>query len=389
MATHKAFIDLVNSLAMNSMSADELTQRYGGTSGTSHILDGFEEAFGSNWLGNLFAKYSGSRLTDAERQANAFTAYREDLAFQRELAASSTAHQREVADLQAAGINPMMTASGGSGAIVPSMSTAGSVAPGSASLNLGGLLTGVLDLVLRAKKLPAEVKNLESETNKNNADAENTRSRTEGQNLSNTLFRDTMEIKKVLLGDEHDSYEWRRDVAQRQVAAQEKGVENQSEANQIMQQQADAYTKQVDAMYDLMKEQSTTEAVKRVELRALAKEAEANASYRAAMQALDENIKKSQDSLLQEDLKIAAAEARFKSGVYTEDYIKAIGEAAHAEADMKQCLAEYNRGDYHSASKTMQKMFREMEKQGTRGTWSVGSPYFSMSETAPSGIGQR
>ena len=195
MATHKAFIDLVNSLAMNSMSADELTAKYGGSSGQGHFLDGLEESLGSNWLGNLFAKYSGSRLTDAERQANAFTAYREDLAYQRDLAAANTAHQREADDLRAAGINPVMTASGGSGAIVPSMPVTGSVSPGSASLNLGGLLTGVLDLILRAKKLPAEVENLESQAEKNRADANKTNTENTGVQLDNEFKKRVMDAK--------------------------------------------------------------------------------------------------------------------------------------------------------------------------------------------------
>ena len=197
MATHKAFIDLVNSLAMNSMTADELSSRYdtGLPDSASPFLEGFADTHNQNWLGNLFAKYSGSRLTDAERQANAFTAYREDLAFQREMAAANTAHQREADDLRAAGINPMMTASGGTGAIVPSMPVTGSVSPGSASLNLGGLLTGVLDLVLRAKKLPAEVENLESQAEKNRADANKTTTETTGVQLDNEFKQRVMDAK--------------------------------------------------------------------------------------------------------------------------------------------------------------------------------------------------
>lgn len=47
---------------------------------------------------------------------------------------SNTAHQREMADLQAAGINPILTATGGNGAVTPASST------GSASMSDEGMI---------------------------------------------------------------------------------------------------------------------------------------------------------------------------------------------------------------------------------------------------------
>ena len=51
--------------------------------------------------------------------------------------------QRKVADMQAAGLNPMLAASS-EGAVVPSMTPSGSVSPSSGGLNLGDLVSLVM-----------------------------------------------------------------------------------------------------------------------------------------------------------------------------------------------------------------------------------------------------
>lgn len=63
---------------------------------------------------------------------------------------SNTAHQREVADLQAAGLNPVLSAMNGNGAAVTSGATASSAMPNSvdvdksASQSIAALVTGML-----------------------------------------------------------------------------------------------------------------------------------------------------------------------------------------------------------------------------------------------------
>lgn len=309
-------------------------------------------------------KYTGAGLTPAEREANAFTAERED-----------TRWQREVADMQKAGINPMMAVSSGgqsvSSSVEPSGENLSSLLSSIAGFKQLGIEKSVADADIALKG--AQKRNVDADTAKKEAETSETKERERGARLVNDFFADTANIRKVLLGDEHDAYAWKKDVAERDVAVREA-------AQEMLENNAKHYNEFLDKQKELIEEQKTTEAFKRVELAANAREADASAEYKNAMRQLDVDAQTEQNKILR-------TEARLKQGIYTSEYIKELGKVANEEAATAAALAQYKRGDYHAASKSMQKAFKQLERDGMAGTFSVNSQYFGYSSNGAASVG--
>lgn len=126
----------------------------------SLIADGLTDA-----VDNAIKRETGSGLTDAEREANEFT-HNERLEAQDWTAhREDTYYQRTMADMKAAGINPMMAA-GGSAGTSPS-SGGQSVSPSN------GSLSNLMELAM----LGPQINLMKSQANANNASADEKRER--------------------------------------------------------------------------------------------------------------------------------------------------------------------------------------------------------------------
>lgn len=115
-------------------------------------------------LGGLGLLKTGSGITS---QALSYKANKRLIKYQQDWQErmSNTAHQREVADLRAAGLNPILSATGGSGASFGSAS-----APG---MDIKDSVGEGLSTAFQYKQLKAQVKNLDTNTESQEEDIHN------------------------------------------------------------------------------------------------------------------------------------------------------------------------------------------------------------------------
>lgn len=191
------FRNVLNKLFGNWSTPSNAWQNLSGqyVSNSTFVSDQNKDTFlfANNGLGNLIsslaARLTGAELTGAEREANKFSHDEAQLAFNRELEASNTAYQRKVADMQAAGINPMMAAS--SGVSLPSSSSVASVSPSAAAFQLGD----ILNLYRLNKLLPLEVEQAQANIAKTRADANKVVSDTKAVDITNKYLEESEQLR--------------------------------------------------------------------------------------------------------------------------------------------------------------------------------------------------
>lgn len=148
---------------------------------------GFSNWFARNMPGfnNLWNRWTGNALTNAENQANDFNSAEAEKQRQWEEYMQSTNYQRMVADMQAAGINPALAMSNGQPS-TPSGASASSVSPGA-----GASMSDLMQLIMlpsQIKLMNAQARNTDSLSAKNEVEIGEIETRTEQIKLINKYY---------------------------------------------------------------------------------------------------------------------------------------------------------------------------------------------------------
>lgn len=135
---------------------------------------------------------AGSLAGSAMASGSSAKSVRDQMTFQYNMA--TTAHQREVADLRAAGLNPILSGTGGPGGATPA----------GASMTMPDVITPAINTGLAAERNRADVDNIEAETKRKTAETRTLENQWFLQNAdiylknaqSNTEFRRQQQLEQ-------------------------------------------------------------------------------------------------------------------------------------------------------------------------------------------------
>lgn len=101
-------------------------------------------------IGASSSDYAAAKSYDAAMKTNElnYQMFKENQSWLERMA--NSAHQREVQDLRAAGLNPILSATGGSGAAVPSLASPSMVSPGSPVADKAALFQGMVSDIIKS-----------------------------------------------------------------------------------------------------------------------------------------------------------------------------------------------------------------------------------------------
>lgn len=157
----------------------------------NHAWKDYENSPEVDWSNSLTNQITREDLTGAEKAANQFNAAEAEKQRAWETEMQNTAYQRQVADMQKAGINPALAMSNGQPA-TPSGASAQSVSPSGASMNMSDLMQALL-LPMNRNILKAQAKNIQADTDKKIAETKETEGKIEQLRLINQYYPEVTE----------------------------------------------------------------------------------------------------------------------------------------------------------------------------------------------------
>lgn len=290
-----------------------------------------------NMLGNWIAKMTGSRLTDAEMQANEWNEQQVLAAWERQMEADNTKYQRQVADMQAAGLNPMLAAGGTLHA--PSSAVAQSVSPSAGAFGL--------DSILNLLKIKDELSNIRADTGKKVADTNKTNEDTKGTIIENEFKAESIRLMQ-------ESMKVSNSLNRAQISKVNKEMED------------------IDASIGLKIKQAETESSKQELMNAQKLLARMNAHQVAAMMPYMQAYYAAQTESARQSAALAATEAMYKQGLIDSGYIEYMADevygksrSAKAKADVDELKAGFRTGDFGESS-PVAKWYQDDNKVATR-----------------------
>lgn len=117
-------------------------------------------------------QYKAQQATNEQN----YKIWRENVDWQTQMA--NTAHQREVADLRSAGLNPILSATGGSGAPVPNVASPTMVSPGSSVADKSALYMSMVSDLMKSVNSASSIAQTISQVELNYAHKQNVDART-------------------------------------------------------------------------------------------------------------------------------------------------------------------------------------------------------------------
>lgn len=266
--------------------------------------DAWQSLFGV--VGNIVGKYTGSELTDAEKQAMTaeqnFNAQEAEKARQFEKEQADTAYQRKVADLQKAGLNPAL-AVGSAGSPVAS----GNAASASVSSPQMG---DILGLMLQMQQNNRQM-NIQKDIAEKNI------------NLERASLASQIELKSRELNLKEKQYLFDKDLREREFGLKQKSVDKTIEeidANLLKIAEETNNEKKKGLLLDTQKRIADADAEAKEAFAAVAKD-----TYQAELDLLKARTSEARNSaqLAFEQALATAVERGYKEKLYTEEFIDA------------------------------------------------------------------